>query len=210
MSGAATSDGPVLDRAVAIGGGHGQARTLLALRTLARHVTAVATVADDGGSSGRLRRGLRTVPPGDLRMALIALAEDERVRELLSHRFTEGEVAGHSLGNLVILAAAATTGSVVDGLRCVARLAGSTPDGAPVVGQATIAATPGLVDVRLVGDEPAACPEAVAAIAAAELLVLGPGSVVTSVLPNLLVPGIAEAVATTDATTVFVAKLGEQ
>lgn len=222
-----SSSGPVVDRAVSVGGGHGQARTLMALRGLARRVTAIGTVADDGGSSGRLRRELGVLPPGDLRMALTTLVDDDRVRRLLGHRFTAGELAGHSLGNLVILAAADLEGGMVQGLRAIAELAG-TPhevlpsttadvhlaardrDGRPVVGQATIAATPGLVDVRLVGEEPVASPEAVAAVGAADVVVLGPGSVVTSVLPNLLVPGIADALATTDAAVVFVANLDEQ
>lgn len=220
-------DEPLVERAVSLGGGHGQARTLEALRGLAARVTAIGTVADDGGSSGRLRRELDVLPPGDLRMALTTLAEDPLVRRLLEHRFTGGELAGHSLGNLVILAASELEGGEVAGLRAVARLAGtandvlpsttavvhlaaSTASGAPVVGQATIAATPGLESYRLVGQEPVACQEAVAAIEDAELIVLGPGSVVTSLLPNLLVPGIAAALAGTTAHTVFVANLDEQ
>src|SRR5690625_5873830 len=87
-----------------MGGGHGTARTLQALREVAHHVTAVVTVADDGGSSGRLRRDLQIAPPGDLRMALTALATDERYRQVLAFRFDRGELAGHSLGNLILAA----------------------------------------------------------------------------------------------------------
>lgn len=218
---------PLVDRAVSLGGGHGQARTLTALQALAGHVTAIGTVADDGGSSGRLRRELGVLPPGDLRMAVTTLASDDLVRRLLGYRFGEGELAGHSLGNLVMVALTATEGDLVAALRAMTGLAGTphevlpsttadvhlaatTPDGRTVVGQATIAATPGLVDHRLVGEEPVACAAAVAAIEAADLVVLGPGSVVTSVLPNLLSPGIAEAVASTDAPVVLVGNLDEQ
>ena len=160
-------------------------------------------------------------------MAVTTLAEDDLVGRLLSHRFSEGELAGHSLGNLVLLALAEIEGDDVAGLRAATRLAGTphqvlpsttadvhlaatAPDGTPVVGQATIAATPGLSSYRLVGEDAVACPEAVAAIEEADLLVLGPGSVVTSLLPNLLVGGIADAVADSRATTVFVANLDEQ
>lgn len=218
-------DGPVLPRAVAVGGGHGQARTLRALARIAEHVTAIATVADDGGSSGRLRRELGVLPPGDMRMAFSALTTPA-VAELLEHRFRGGSLDGHAVGNLVMVALAELEGSAVAGmdrlaglLRLDHRVLPSTeadvllratgPDGT-VEGQAQIAATAGIRDLELVGEDIEACPAAVAAIEEADLIVLGPGSVCTSVLPNLLVPGIGRALAAARAPRVLVANLDEQ
>jgi uncharacterized cofD-like protein len=218
-------------RAVAIGGGHGLARTLKALPKVVDEVTAVVTVADDGGSSGRLRRDLGVLPPGDLRMAVAALAQDEDLARLLQYRFDRGELGGHSLGNLVLVAMQdLAQGDVVRALDRLGRFVGipgrvlpctTTPvtlhartSAGPVVGQAAVASTPRLREVWLRcddgGDSPRATTEAVAAIAAADLVVLGPGSLYTSLLPNLLVPGIASAVAATEAPTVLVANLREQ
>jgi uncharacterized cofD-like protein len=218
-------------RAVAIGGGHGLARTLKALPKVVDEVTAVVTVADDGGSSGRLRRDLGVLPPGDLRMAVAALAQDEDLARLLQYRFDRGELGGHSLGNLVLVAMQdLAQGDVVRALDRLGRFVGipgrvlpctTTPvtlhartSAGPVVGQAAVASTPQLREVWLRcddgGDTPRATPEAVAAIADADLVVLGPGSLYTSLLPNLLVPDIASAVAATEAPTVLVANLREQ
>ncbi len=216
---------PVFPHAVAVGGGHGQARTLRALRTIAEHVTAIATVADDGGSSGRLRRELGVLPPGDMRMAFSALTESD-IAELLEHRFRGGSLDGHAVGNLVMVALAELEGGIVGGMDRLARmlqlphrvlpsteadvqLRATGPDG-PVVGQAAVAVTAGIRDLELVGEDVTACPAAVAAIEAADLIVLGPGSVCTSVLPNLLVPGIGEALAAARAPRVLVANLDEQ
>ncbi len=217
---------PLLARAVALGGGHGQARTLRALVHVAAHVTAIATVADDGGSSGRLRRDLGVLPPGDLRMAMSALSTRPDLEALLEYRFAAGELEGHSLGNLIMVALQDIEGGVVPGLDRLTSLlglghrvlpsttanldlAGTGPDG-PIVGQAAIAGTVGVRDLRLVGEDPVVAPEAAEAIAAAELVVLGPGSVCTSIIPNLLVPGIAAALAGSDAPVVLVANLDEQ
>ncbi len=214
----------LLPRAVSLGGGHGQARTLQALAQISQQVTAIATVADDGGSSGRLRRELGVLPPGDMRMAFSALAPE--VSELLEHRFTAGSVEGHAVGNLVLVALSELEGGFVGGLRRLAELLrlphrvlpsteadvnlrATGPDG-PLVGQAQIAGTAGIRDLELVGESPRACPDAVAALAAADLIVLGPGSVCTSILPNLLVPGIGEALAAAPAPRVLVANLDEQ
>ncbi len=216
---------PVLPHAVAVGGGHGQARTLQALRTIAEQVTAIATVADDGGSSGRLRRELGVLPPGDMRMAFSALT-DPAVAELLEHRFTGGSLEGHAVGNLVMVALSELEGGIVGGMDRLAnllqlphrvlpsteadvQLRATGPDG-PVVGQAEVAATAGITDLELVGQGITACPAALDAIAAADLIVLGPGSVCTSILPNLLVPGIGKALAAARAPRVLVANLDEQ
>ena len=214
-------------RAVAIGGGHGLARTLRALSMLVEHVTAVVTVADDGGSSGRLRRDLDVLPPGDLRMAATALARDTDLAALIGYRFSRGELSGHSLGNLVLIALQElSAGDPVVALDRLARmldvpgrvlpcttthvtLHATTADGA-VTGQVAVAVTPRLQRVWLEPGQPVASPEAVAAIDAADLVVIGPGSLYTSVIPNLLVPDIAAAVERTGAPVVYVANLREQ
>lgn len=220
-----SGDDLVLPRAVSLGGGHGQARTLQALVGISEQVTAIATVADDGGSSGRLRRELGVLPPGDMRMAFSALSTAP-VAELLEHRFGAGSIDGHAVGNLVLVALTELEGSLVGGLdrfaellRTPHRVLPSTeadvhlqatgPDGV-VVGQAEIAGTAGIRDLQLVGEDPVACPAAVDALAEADLIVLGPGSVCTSILPNLLVPGIGEALASARAPRVLVANLDEQ
>lgn len=220
-------DGP---RVVALGGGHGLAVNLSALRSFCHDLTAVVTVADNGGSSGRLRDELGVLPPGDLRMALAALCGDDEWGHLwaraLQHRFTSaGDLNDHALGNLLIVSLWELLGDHVRGLDVVASLLGAhgrvlpmsavpldieaqvshldpqSPEQVSVVrGQAQVATTPGRVEsVRLLPEEPPACPEAVAAVRAADWVVLGPGSWYTSVLPHLLVPALAEALNTTPA-----------
>lgn len=214
-------------RAVAIGGGHGLARALRALPRLVSEVTAVVTVADDGGSSGRLRRDLDVLPPGDLRMALTALARDEELSRLVDFRFDRGELAGHSLGNLMLVAMEELAdGDVVAALDQLAYLLkapgrvlpctlepvtlhAATTSG-EVAGQAAVTATPRLERVWLEPGRPRAQPEAITAIRDADMVVLGPGSLYTSLLPNLLVPEVAEAVADAEAPVVLVANLREQ
>lgn len=217
-------------RVVALGGGHGLAASLSALRLVTEDVTAVVTVADNGGSSGRLRRELGVLPPGDLRMALAALCEDSRWgrlwRDVLQHRFTsEGPLHGHAVGNLLIAALWQLIDDPVTGLDVVGDLLGArgrvlpmagvpldiaaevlgVPGAAPgaattVVGQVEVATTPGEVrSVRLLPHDPPANPAAVAAVSAAEWVVLGPGSWFTSVLPHLMVPDLAEALTRTTA-----------
>ena len=226
-------------RVVALGGGHGLAASLQALRRLTANLTAVVTVADDGGSSGRLRTELGALPPGDLRMALAALAGDDewgRTWEaLLQHRFGgDGPLAGHAVGNLLLAGLAEVTGDPVRALDLTARLlgiegrvlpmtttrieivaevAGLTPGGGTteVRGQVAVATTPGRVSaVTLDPPDPPATPEAVEAIAAAEWVVLGPGSLFTSMVPHLLVPTLREAIAKTDARRVLVLNLVPQ
>ncbi len=215
---------------VALGGGHGLSASLSALRHLTDRLTAVVTVADDGGSSGRLRRELGVLPPGDLRMALSALCDDAEWgrlwRDVLQHRFASaGTLHGHAMGNLLIVTLWELLGDTVRGLDMVARLLGARgrvlpmtavpldieatvrgidpddPDSVVTVrGQVAVATTPGhVVGVRLVPQNPPACKEAVAAVRAADWVVLGPGSWFTSVLPHLLVPELAEALHETSA-----------
>jgi len=219
-----------LDRSAARPGrsrGHGLARTLAALPGLFDHVTAVVTVADDGGSSGRLRRDLGVAPPGDLRMALTALARDDELAEVVGYRFRRGELAGHSLGNLGLVALRQLSdGDLVKALERIARLLdvpgrvlpcttdevvlkGRTSAG-QVAGQAALAATRGIEEVWLEPREPEATGEALVAIRRADLVVLGPGSLFTSLLPNLLVPAVAEALAGSSSPVALVGNLREQ
>lgn len=204
---------------MALGGGHGLAASLAALRLMTDRLTAVVTVADDGGSSGRLRAELGVLPPGDLRMALSALCDDSdwgrTWRDVMQHRFeSSGPLDRHAVGNLLIVALWELLGDPVEGLDWVGRLLGArgrvlpmaeTPltieadletDGtlATVVGQSLVAVAPGRVAaVRLVPPEPPACAEAVAAVDEADWVVLGPGSWFTSVLPHVLVPELSAA-----------------
>lgn len=218
-----TAPGPDV---VALGGGHGLSASLAALRRITDRITAVVTVADDGGSSGRLRTELGVLPPGDLRMALSALCDDSEWgrtwRDLLQYRFTShGDLDQHAMGNLLIVALWNQLGDTVTGLDWVGRLLGargrvlpmaSVPleieadvvgdDGARVLvrGQSSVATARGRIEhVRLVPGAPPACPEAVDAVFEADWVVLGPGSWYTSVLPHLLVPDLADALLTTSA-----------
>lgn len=223
-------------RAVALGGGHGLSATLAALRMLTRRITAIVTVADDGGSSGRLRRELGVLPPGDLRMALAALCDDgewgQLWRDVLQHRFaSDGPLDGHSLGNLLICALWDILEDPVEGLDFVARLLGASGKVIPMAaepleieasvgegdgkrtvrGQVAVATTCGAVhDVRLIPPDPAIRPEAPAALAEADLVVMGPGSWYSSVLPHLLVPQLHQALINSPARRVLVLNLCAQ
>jgi uncharacterized cofD-like protein len=198
-------------RVVALGGGHGLAVTLTALRLLGVAPTAVVAVADDGGSSGRLRRDLGLLPPGDLRKALLALADPAaEVRELFGYRFERGDLAGHNLGNLALAALTDLKGGFQEALEEASRwlrvhgqvlpatlvpvrLCGRV-DGRQVEGQVAIATASGRVEaVWLEPRRPAAVPAAVQAVREADLVLLGPGSTFTSVVPNLLVPELGAA-----------------
>jgi len=223
---------------VALGGGHGLAASLEALRLVTDRITAVVTVADDGGSSGRLRDEFDVLPPGDLRMALAALCDDtewgHQWRDVLQHRFAgDGQLAGHAVGNLLIVSLWDLLGDAVGGLDLVGRLLnargrvlpmaavplsieasvmGADP-GQPleittVRGQVEVATTRGRVlAVKLNPEEPPACDEAVAAILAADWVILGPGSWFTSVMPHLLVPGVRDALMDTPAKRILTLNL---
>jgi uncharacterized cofD-like protein len=215
-------------RVVALGGGHGLAVTLTALRLLGVEPTAVVTVADDGGSSGRLRRDLGLLPPGDLRKAMLALADPAaEVRELFAYRFERGDLAGHNLGNLALAAltdleggfleAVATAsrwlgvhGQVLPATLVPVRLCGQV-DGRPVEGQVAIMTATGRVEsVWLEPRSPAAVPAAVAAVRGADLVLLGPGSTFTSVVPNVLVPELAAALVEAADRLVYICNLEAQ
>jgi uncharacterized cofD-like protein len=224
--------------AVALGGGHGLHATLSALRRLTDDVTAVVTVADDGGSSGRLRRELGLLPPGDLRMALAALASDDdsgrRWGELVQHRFGgTGALAGHAVGNLLLAGLMEVLGDPVAALDELAALLGlrgrvlpmsrdpldieaevtglGSRDGALIRGQVAVASTPGRVQrVWLRPDRPRACAEALDAVKAADVLLLGPGSWFTSVIPHVLVPELREALIASRARRIVVLNLAPE
>lgn len=214
-----------LPSVVALGGGHGLAASLAALRQVTDQLTAVVTVADDGGSSGRLREEFGGLPPGDLRMALAALCGDDhngrRWASVLQSRFrSDGPLDGHAVGNLLIEGVWQAMSDPVRGLGLVGELVDARgrvlpasteplsieadvqgldvgfPNDVHVLrGQHMVASTTGIVQaIRLVPDDPPACPQALTAIERADYIVLGPGSWFTSVLPHLLIPELTEAI----------------
>ena len=215
-------------RVAAIGGGTGLARALEAIRGYAGSISAIVTVADDGGSSGRLAPSLDIPPPGDIRKCLIALTPDESVwRQLFEHRFTGADVRGHSLGNLIIAALADIEDSFELALRSAEHLLGALGsvipaaplhlgleaviDGGLVTGQVNISLARGTIErIGVVPDEAIASETAVRAIAAADQIVLGPGSLYTSVIAALVVPGITDAVNRSDADLVYVTNMVTQ
>jgi uncharacterized cofD-like protein len=230
---------PHRPRVTALGGGHGLYASLSALRRLPLELTAVVTVADDGGSSGRLRAEFGVLPPGDLRMALAALCGDDDWGEtwarVLQHRFAgTGEMRGHVTGNLLIVSLWEQLGDHVAALDWVGRLLGARgrvlpmalspldisaqvsglyPDDperlSTVRGQVAVATSEGTIEtISLIPEDLRPCPEAAEAVRASDLVVLGPGSWFTSVLPHLMVPTLREALIETDAHLVVVLNLG--
>ncbi len=226
---------------MALGGGHGLSASLSALRRITQDLTAVVTVADDGGSSGRLRQEMGVLPPGDLRKALAALCGDDEWgrtwSQVVQHRFvSQGELHGHAVGNLLIVALWEQLGDPVAALEWVGRLLGAhgrvlpmsavpleltalvrghdpaKPDEVTTVhGQATVALTPGEVqEVQLVPHDPPAVPEAVQSVLDADWVVLGPGSWFSSVMPHLLVPDLVAALMETRARKVLALNLAPQ
>jgi uncharacterized cofD-like protein len=223
-------DGATLPRIVALGGGTGLPLILSGLKLAGlprERLTAIVTVADDGGSSGRLRREDGSPPPGDVRNCLVALAQaDPAIVELFRYRFEgSGTLGGHSLGNIILAAytiaerdlagAAERAAALLEARGRVfpatvedVTLLAELDDGRVVVGESFIAAERAAVHrVRLHPPDPPALPEAVRAIEQADLIVLSPGSLYTSLIPVLLVPGIAAAVAASPARVVLVANL---
>lgn len=221
---------------VAIGGGHGMATVLRGLKAYTHRITAIVSVADDGGSSGRLRRETGILPPGDIRNCLVALSDDEAlVGALFQYRYPDGngDLEGHSFGNLFISAMAEITGSfeeaVAESGRVLAvhgRVLPSTLSNVMlladkelplvraetrVAGESQIPQTAGRVRrVWLEPPAPPAFPESIQAILAADLIVIGPGSLFTSILPNLLVPDLVEAIRASRAFKVYVCNVATQ
>ena len=224
------SHGP---KVAAIGGGHGLATMLRGLKQYTENIAAIVTVADDGGGSGMLRQDLGMPPPGDIRNCMEALANTEPVmRELLHYRFTEGSLAGQSFGNLFLAAlngispsfdvavsrmseVLAVTGRVLPVTTADVRLEAEFENGATVVGESKIFYCKKKEDcrirqVRLIPAHPKALPEALSAIAGADMIVLGPGSLYTSIIPNLLVDGIVEAIQASGALKIYVCNVMTQ
>jgi uncharacterized cofD-like protein len=223
-------------RVVVIGGGHGLSMLLRGLKSYTHRLTAVVTVADDGGSSGRLRQSMGILPPGDLRNCLAALSDDETmVTQLFQYRFANGSGAleGHSFGNLFISALSDITGSFEDAIaesgkvlavhgrvlpsslvdvQLTGEVIRSGSSHTTIVkGESKITDAEGRIRrVWLQPNNPPAYPKVLQAILSADLIVIGPGSLYTSILPNLLVPDISAAVRTSQAFKVFVCNVATQ
>jgi uncharacterized cofD-like protein len=215
---------------VTIGGGTGLSTMLRGLKGYSANITAIVTVADDGGSSGRLRRELGVLPPGDFRNCIVALADAEPLMSrLFQYRFGQGSgLDGHSFGNLFIVAMSGITGNFEEAIREASRvlavrgqilpstlenvtLCAELEGEAHVLGESKIAAANLPIQrVYLQPDRPAAFPDAVRAILEADIVVVGPGSLYTSILPNLLVDGIAKALSSTEALRIYVCNVATQ
>lgn len=213
-------------RVVALGGGHGTAVTLRAARRYADDVTAIVSVADDGGSTGRLREQLDVVALGDMRKCLVALADDSLLARAFEHRFGEGDLAGHALGNLVLAGLVTAAGDLVAAVDEAAALLGASGRVLPATTEKVVLRAVGEAGevsgqvavsqagrIRRVSLVPAGCsppPDAVSALGKADQVVIGPGSLFTSILAAAAVPGIAEALASTAAQRVYVCNLRPQ
>src|SRR5256885_10876420 len=215
-------------RVVAIGGGTGMSTLLRGLKEYTSNLAAIVTVADDGGSSGRLREEYRILPPGDFRQCLVALADAEPlVKQLFNHRFKNGSLNGHSFGILFIMAMSEVTGNFERALRESGRVLAVRGDiipstlhdvtlvasvnGKVVEGESKIPMQNGPISrVFLRPDNAELNPEAALAIMNAEVIVVGPGSLYTSILPNLLVPGMVSAIRESPALKVFVCNVASQ
>lgn len=223
-------------KVVAIGGGHGLSMLLRGLKNKTSNITAIVTVADDGGSSGRLREEMGIIAPGDLRNCLVALADKETVlEEIFQYRFGgEGELAGHSLGNLFLAALIKQFGSVQNALEAASkvlnirgqvmpatsqtvRLKARMSDGEIVEGESEISAYPEkkgrdirIVHMSTIPKAPMAVGDALKALRDADLITLGPGSLYTSVLPNLLVPEILQTIRESGAPVIYICNVMTQ
>ena len=218
---------------VAVGGGTGLSTMLRGLKKYTKNLTAVVTVADDGGGSGMLRRDIGMPPPGDIRHCMESLANTEPIMQrLLTYRFSDGVLAGQSFGNLILAAlngisdsfdqavarmseVLAISGRVLPVTNENVALEATFENGTRVLGESKISAFKKEQDcriesVRLLPEHPKALPEAVRAIGEAELILLGPGSLYTSVIPNLLVDGIADAVRASDALKIYICNIMTQ
>ena len=220
-------------RIVTIGGGTGLSTMLRGLKRYTNNLTAIVTVADDGGGSGVLRQELGMLPPGDIRNCLEALANVEPLMsELMHYRFTEGSLKGQSFGNLFLAAlngisgsfdqavsrmsqVLAITGTVLPVTNCDVQLEAELENGARVLGESKIFFCKKREDcrvqrVRLLPEHPPALPEAIEAIRDADMIILGPGSLYTSVIPNLLVDGITDAITASEALKIYVGNVMTQ
>ena len=217
----------------AIGGGTGLSTMLRGLKKYTKNLTAVVTVADDGGGSGVLRRDIGMPPPGDIRHCMESLANVEPIMErLLTYRFQEGSLAGQSFGNLILAALNGITGSFEEAVTQMSHVLAITgrvipvtsadvqleavfENGARVVGESKISSFKKEQDCRiahvaLLPERPAALPAALQAIREADLILMGPGSLYTSVIPNLLVEGVVEAICRSEALKIYVCNIMTQ
>ncbi len=217
-------------RIVTLGGGTGLSSLLRGLKEYTNNLTAIVTVADDGGSSGRLRRDLKILPPGDFRQCIVAMADAEPLMtELFQYRFGEaGDLSGHSFGNLFIVAMTRITGNFERALKESSRvlavrgkivpstvedvtLCAELDDDSTIEGESSIPHGPAPVRrVYLRPTDAPAYPEAVEAILQADMIIIGPGSLYTSIMPNLLVDGIARAIRSSHAMKVYVCNVATQ
>ncbi len=217
-------------RIVAVGGGTGLSMLLSGIKNITNNITAVVSVGDDGGSSGRLRESLGILPPGDIRHCMTALADDEDlVTKLFKFRFDNGdELEGHSFGNLFLTAMCEITGDMASAVKASAnvislrgrvlpatlddmKLAAQMKDGSVVHGESAIPEAHGHIEKLF--SEPADCkalPEVIQAIRDAELIILGPGSLYTSVIPNLLIKEISEEISKSNAKKIYVCNIMTQ
>jgi len=216
---------------VGIGGGTGLSNLLRGLKSYPVELTAIVTVADDGGSSGRLRADLDMPPPGDIRSCLVALAEVEPMMErIFQYRFSDGDhsLTGHSLGNIIIAGMSEMTGDFLEAIQQISRvlavrgrvipsarqalvLCAHMADGVVVRGESAISRYPStIVSIGVEPPDIAPLPEALAAISEADIIIVGPGSVYSSILPNLIIPGMAEALFNSSAAKFFICNVMTQ
>ncbi|WP_392480792.1 uridine diphosphate-N-acetylglucosamine-binding protein YvcK [Nostoc sp. C110] len=215
---------------VVIGGGTGLSTLLRGLKTYSANITAIVTVADDGGSSGRLRQEFGVLPPGDIRNCLAALADEEKLlTELFQYRFRAGDgLTGHSFGNLFLTAMSDITGDLEQAVAASSkvlavrgqvlpatlsdvRLWAELTDGRRIEGESSIPKAGGkIVKIGCIPANPPAVPAAIKAIKEADYIIIGPGSLYTSLIPNLLVPEIADAIAQTDAPRIYICNIMTQ
>lgn len=218
-----TDGGPAI---VTVGGGTGSFVLLSGLRRYVRNLTAIVTMSDDGGSTGILRDELGVLPPGDVRQCLVALSRSPRLRDLFTYRFDKGRLSGHSFGNLFLTALAEVTGSFEEAVREAStilsiegnvipvtthdvRLVATLESGTTIVGEHNLASTWLLPGAFVLSLEPTTevNPRAASAIQAADMVVVCPGNLYASVIPHLLVKGVAAAIRTSRARKVLVAPL---
>ncbi len=217
-------------RIVVVGGGTGLSNLLRGLKRYSANITAIVTVADDGGSSGRLRREIGVLPPGDIRNCLAALADEEKLlTELFQYRFKAGDgLMGHSFGNLFLTAMSEVTGDLEQAIAASSRvlavrgqvlpatlsdvrLWAELADGRTIEGESSITEANGaIVKIGCIPANPPALPKALKAIEEADYIIIGPGSLYTSIIPNLLVPEITAAIAQRDVPRIYVCNIMTQ
>ncbi len=220
-------------RLVVIGGGTGLSTVLRGLKALTDQLTAIVTVTDDGGSSGMLRQDLGILPPGDIRNCILALADTEPLMtDLLNYRFNEGRLKGQSFGNLLIAAMHGVSGSFFEAIRNVSdvlavtgrvlpvslqdiKISARLQDGTVIDGESAISsrladAGNRIVDLFMTPADAPAFSEAVRALSEADIIIIGPGSLFTSIIPNLLFPAVQEAIRQSPALKVFMCNLMTQ